>query len=322
MRVDFHMHVAGVGAGGTGCWVSPRRLKSSAFRYIRWQLGISWDDVHQRLDDVFRDRLMQAIDGAGHIDVGLVYAHDRIYDRDGHLREDLTEIYTPNDYVIELARRHAFVCAAASVHPYRPDALDELHRTMDAGARAMKWLPNSQGMDPADRRLIPFYDALAARKIPLISHTGGEHTVSVRWRELGDPRRLTLPLDRGVTVIAAHCGSKSGFFDRDWFADFADMARTHPNFYGDTSGMAIPNRSRFLVKILREEGLVDHIVHGSDFPVPPLAWSVAPYIGWKRSRAIAAEDNWVERDYLIKSTLGFPEAVFTRGAALLGLSSS
>jgi predicted TIM-barrel fold metal-dependent hydrolase len=320
-RIDFHLHVGGLGIGDTGCFIAERRLRSPTFRYLKWMFGMSWDEVFAKLDERCREILIEAIQSSRHIDAGLVYAHDRIYDRDGRWCEELTEVYTPNDYVLRLARQYPFVLPAVSIHPYRRDAIEELDRCIEADARAVKWLPNSQGMDPADERLAPFYDVLAARRIPLICHTGGEHTVRVRWSELGDPMRLRLALERGVTVVAAHCGSKSGLLDHDWFGDFVALTRRHPNLYGDTGGMCIPFRCRFLVKILREEGLMDRIVHGSDFPIPPLAWSLARHIGWRTSRRIDAEPNWIERDYLIKEALGFPPEVFTRGASLLRVTA-
>ena len=94
MRIDFHVHVAGLGIGNTGCYISPRRLKSPTFRYLRWQLGMPWSDVHERLDEIFCDRVVSSISGSAHIDAALVYAHDRIYDRNGRVRGDLTEVYS------------------------------------------------------------------------------------------------------------------------------------------------------------------------------------------------------------------------------------
>ena len=36
--------------------------------------------------------------------------------------------------------------AAASVHPYRPDAVEALERAVEGGAVAVKWLTNGMGM--------------------------------------------------------------------------------------------------------------------------------------------------------------------------------
>src|SRR5256885_6917110 len=46
-----------------------------------------------------------------------------------------------------------------------------------------------------------------------LAYTGDEHTLPVVRAEYSDPRVLALPLECGVTTIAAHCGTKSGLFD-------------------------------------------------------------------------------------------------------------
>ena len=51
---------------------------------------------------------------------------------------------------------------------------------------------------------------MAEARLPLLAHTGGEHTVPVVNAALADPKLLRLPLECGVTVIAAHCATKSG----------------------------------------------------------------------------------------------------------------
>ena len=67
-----------------------------------------------------------------------------------------------------------------------------------------KWLPPIQHIDPANQRLVPFYLRLKELGLPLLSHTGSEHSFTRARNELGDPERLRLPLSLGVTVIAAH----------------------------------------------------------------------------------------------------------------------
>ena len=52
-----------------------------------------------------------------------------------------------------------------------------------------------------------FWERMAESKLPLLAHTGGEHTLPVVRPEFADPRILTLPLECRVTVIAAHCGA-------------------------------------------------------------------------------------------------------------------
>src|SRR5262249_35108021 len=153
----------------------------------------------------------------------------------------------------------------------------------------------------ADRRMTRFWERMAAAKLPLLAHTGGEHTLPVIRPEYADPRILTLPLEVGVTVIAAHCGTKSGLFDPEYFHVFAEMTRRFPNLYGDTSAFNVPIRGRHVPECLKEP-LVSRIVQGSDFPVPIFGyWSwLRGYVDAKTFRRCQREPNLLERDYQLK----------------------
>ena len=41
----------------------------------------------------------------------------------------------------------------------------------------MKCLPNCQNIDPSDARYRRFWERMAEARLPLLAHTGGEHTV-------------------------------------------------------------------------------------------------------------------------------------------------
>ena len=123
---------------------------------------------------------------------------------------------------------------------------------------------------------------MAESGLPLLAHTGGEHTVPVINAALADPRLLRLPLECGVTVIAAHCATKSGAFDRDHFDAWVEMLREFPNLYGDISAMISLNRCGHLRDCLRAD-IASRILHGSDFPVPVLGHRL-----WLQ--------GWIDRD--------------------------
>ncbi len=92
----------------------------------------------------------------------------------------------------------------------------------------MKCLPNCQNIDFSDRRFRQFWERMAEAGLPLLAHTGGEHTVPVINAALADPRLLRFPLECGVTVIAAHCATKSGAFDPDYFDAWVAMLARIP----------------------------------------------------------------------------------------------
>lgn len=321
--IDVHTHLAGLGHGGTGCFIDPRTFESLLFKLMRHKLGIYGAHREGRLDAAYLERLLRDIESAagdGTLDAAVVFAHDRIHNEDGSVKAEGQELHTPNAYAFACAERpeaRGRLLPAMSVHPYRPDALDETAKWIERGAVAMKWLPNSQCMDPRDRRCLPVYDLLAAKKVPLIAHTGGEHTARVLRPELGDPGVLRPALDRGVTVIMAHCGSGSGLFDAHWLPNFCALARKHPNCWGDTSAFNTPGRARWMTMLLREEGIASKLVHGSDYPVPPTAWWSLRHLGWGQTRRLNRIWSYLARDVEIKRARGFPEEVFTNAARVL-----
>src|SRR5438445_27616 len=157
----------------------------------------------------------------------------------------------------------------------------------------------------------------------MLRHTGGEHALPVVCAEYADPRILTLPLECGVTVIAAHCATKSGLFDPEYFHQFVEMTRRFPNLYGDTSAFNVPIRGRHVRECIREP-LVSRMIHGSDYPVPVHGhWSwMRRLIDWKTFRRWERQPNVLERDYQLKRAMGFPPETFTRIWSLLRLPAS
>ena len=146
-----------------------------------------------------------------------ILAFDAHYRADGARDDDATDVYVPNDYVLDLAGREPdLFVPIGSVHSYRKDALDELDRLAARGVKIVKWLPNAMGIDPADARCDAFYDRMAAHGMALLSHAGDEHAVdAAAAQELGNPLRLRRALEHGVHVIVAHCASLGSNEDLD-----------------------------------------------------------------------------------------------------------
>jgi predicted TIM-barrel fold metal-dependent hydrolase len=79
----------------------------------------------------------------------------------------------PNDEVMALAAANSdFMVAFCSVDPTRPDAIAEAERLIAAGARGFKLHPPIQQFHANDRSVYPFYEAIAAARLPVIFHTG------------------------------------------------------------------------------------------------------------------------------------------------------
>jgi predicted TIM-barrel fold metal-dependent hydrolase len=152
--------------------------------------------------------------------------------------------------------------------------------------------------------------------LPLVAHTGGEHTVRILNDDYTSPSCLRLPVELGVNVIAAHSGTQSAPFELDYFGVFCEMARKHANFYGDTSAFSIPWRAKYVKKIL-ELGLTHKMLHGSDYPVPCYSWWQWPEFSIREMSELQRIPSILERDVEIKRRIGTPVEVCTRIWSLL-----
>jgi predicted TIM-barrel fold metal-dependent hydrolase len=315
--IDAHVHVVGNGSGGSGCWLRVGGWHRPLAALMLHHIGLPLTAMSGDLETLYISRLLELLRGSS-LGAAVILAQDLVYDEQGRSIPDAGSFYVPNDYVLGLARQYPEFLPAISIHPARPDALEELDRCLAAGAVMLKCLPNCQNINCNDRRYTRFWERMAEAKLPLLAHTGGEHTLPVVRPEYADPRVLALPLECGVTVIAAHCGTKSGLFDPEYFHVFAGMTRRFENLYGDTSAFNVPLRGRHVKKCL-ESPLLERMVHGSDFPVPVhghFAW-MRGFVDWRSFRKWEKNPNIIERDYQLKVAMGFPAESFTRIRGLL-----
>lgn len=313
MLFDLHVHTAAL-LPGHGL-VSDEARRSLAFRFMRRQLGLPATDDDVATERALERALLETLAGAREVDAAVVLAFDRVYTREGRLDEAGTHLYVANDYVAGLAASNAKIRFGASIHPYRPDAVAEVERCVRAGAVLCKWLPITQRIDPADARCVPMYEALAHFGLPLLSHTGWEHVLPRLDPSVAAPARLVPALERGVTVIAAHCGTGRVPREGSYLEQFMRMARDHERLYGDTAGMSLPNRWGAYDVLLGDPTVRTKLVHGSDWPVPayPRPWRH----GWRESRALVAVHNQLRRDLLIKRALGFDDGYWQRAAQVI-----
>jgi hypothetical protein len=315
--IDLHVHIVGNGAGGTGCWLRVNGWRRPFAAFMLRHIGLPGSALSGDLDRLYAERLLQLVRESS-LEAAVILAHDQVYDAQGRVIEGAGSFFVPNDYVLQLAREHPEFLPAVSIHPARPDAMEELERCLAEGAVMMKCLPNCHNIDCNDRRYTRFWERLAGAGLPLLAHTGGEHTVPVVRREFSDPRILRLPLECGVTAIAAHCGTKSGVFDPDYFGVFVEMSRKYPNLYGDSSAFNVPIRGQHVPECVREP-LASRILHGSDYPVPVFghwAWTRG-LISWEDFRRCEGLSNVLERDYQLKRAMVFPPQSFGQIRRLL-----
>jgi uncharacterized protein len=281
---DSHVHIVGTGAGGTGCWLNPDMTRWSSLRrnfefdVYRRAAGIT--DL-ARADQQYVERLLALAKLANPAGKLVALAFDYFVDEDGKERPERSEFFVPNEYVFALAKAHPELAACASIHPYRKDAVERLDKAYEAGAVAVKWLPNAMGMDPASERCKAFFQRLAELRLPLITHAGEEQAVdSPDAQELGNPLRLRHALDAGVRVVVAHLASLGRVDDLDtpdriklsafdaFMRLFTDR-RFEKNLFADISAITQVNRMSVALKeILISKDLHKRLVNGSDYPLP------------------------------------------------------
>jgi mannonate dehydratase len=286
--LDAHVHVVGLGTGGSGCTVGARMQSplhpADLFQFTIYLKAAGISDL-ARADEQYVERLEALVRAQTPHGRLLLLAFDKAHDEAGRPLDDATAFHTPNAYVTALAKRapDCFV-PCASVHPYRPDAVEALEEAVEAGAVAVKWLPNAMNIDPSSPRCDAFYDALVRLRVPLLTHAGEERAVHAEEAQrLGNPLHLRRPLARGVTVVVAHCASLGQNPDLDapaphpWVDNFELFRRLmeEPQWNGKLFGevSALPQFNRLgkpLDTVLSDEALQARCINGSDYPLPAI----------------------------------------------------
>jgi predicted TIM-barrel fold metal-dependent hydrolase len=342
--VDAHMHMVGLGTGDTGCWVHPMMQDPIAhpLEWARFQIYQNAGGVSdlQRGDAQYVATLRHRIQQLPIRFHGLIFAFDWVYGADGKRDQARSMFHTPNDYVLRLAQTHRAFLPVASVHPYRPDAVAELYRVSEAGAIAIKWLPNAQRFDPASAKCDKYYATMQALGLTLITHAGDEMAVhSADTQRFGDPQRLRRALDAGVQVVVAHCASTGAFPDErspngghtpafDLFLRLMDTPDYAGLLFGEISAITLFNRAGTAIRrLLERSDLHPRLIHGSDYPLPAIdpliqTWQLrsAGLIPPETRAPLAAlfNENPLLFDLVLKRCLcldgdpatGFPPSVF------------
>ena len=338
--IDAHVHLLGAGGGPNGAWIGDQMLRwSNPLQYARYRFFLNASCVRFTEDAsrAFLDRLLACHRSMLPGSRLMLLAFDQVYDTWGRARPETTAFYVPNAYARAVAARYPDELVwAASVHPYRTDAVEALDVAVAGGALAVKWLPNAMGIDPASPRCDPFYEALAWHRIPLLTHGGGERAVrGVGDDALGNPLRVRRALDHGVRVIVAHCASFGSGVDLDagadgprvpnvdLFARLMDDPRYEDLLMGDISALMQSNRTAVaLGKVLERTEWHDRLLNGSDYPLPgvPALFDLGDMVdlGFLPADAVAVleaiqDHNPLLFDFVLKRTVSRHGVRFATG---------
>ncbi len=319
--VDMHCHIAGIGAGGSGCFVSPRLQRNWRFKIYLHSFGVTQRELLHQGDGLVADRISSSLAQSKFVSRAVVLALDGVVDANGNLDTNRTEVYVPNEFVAEMTARHTNLLFGASVNPYRHDALERLEWAKAHGAVLVKWIPPIMEIDPSDPRLIPFYKKMVELNLPLLSHTGKEKSFSRADEDFGDPEKLRLPLSLGVTVVAAHIASSENYHGERGPDRLARLMREFPNLYTDISALTQINRPGRLKEALTRPEFSGRLVYGTDFPLINTAL-VSPWyslhLSLQQKYLIWRTKNPWDRDVLMKHDLGVSTETFARSGKIFG----
>jgi hypothetical protein len=330
--VDYHTHILAVGTSVHEAFVNSKMRSGLNLERLKFKIYMSAAGVKNidSADQEYVERLIRLAGGNKRHGKYHILAFDKHYNPDGTVNLHKTTMYLPNLYVVELARKHPDIFfPVISVHPYRPDAIQELDKWGKAGVKYIKWLPNAMGIDPANPAIEPFYKKMAEYKMILLTHAGEEQAVEAdEDQRLGNPLLLRRALEFGLRVIIAHAASLGKCDDLDsrdakkvdcfeLFLRLMDEPKYVGLLFGEISAMLQFNRMPFpFTTILKRQDLHPRLVNGSDYPLPAVNSLI-----WTRSLArkgfITADQrrslneiydyNPLLFDFVLKRTMRHPE---------------
>lgn len=319
--VDFHVHAAGLGYGDSGCFISQTMRDNFRFPFYLMAMGVTEEELKEHGDKILFEKISKAVAESSSVSHAVILAMDGAINEQGELDKTITQVYVPNEYVYEETRKYNNLLFAASINPYRPDALERLQKVSDQGAVLIKWIPSIMMIDPADPRITAFYQKMIELDMPLLTHTGMEKSFAGARDELADPEKLRLPLQLGVKVIAAHIATTGESNGQDNFERILPMFKQYPNLYADISSLTQINKLGYMKKALAAPELSGRLIYGTDWPLQffPIvsAWYHMDMIGVKNAIAISKIDNQWDKDVALKLAMGVNQETLMLGGELL-----
>jgi predicted TIM-barrel fold metal-dependent hydrolase len=311
--IDIHAHIA-CESKSNGCYINERFKKHWKYSIYLRAFGVSKKEFETQGDDIIPQKLSEIIHQSQFVNKAVVLGLDGFYNSDGNLNLEKTQILVSNSFILQQTQKHANLLYGPSIHPLRKDALSELEKAKTDGAVLVKWLPCIMGIDPSskDPRITAFYRKLIELNIPLLSHTGDEHSFMDSDNTLCDPEKLKRPLSMGVKVIAAHLGTLGKFQGEPGISRMNKMMNEFPELKFDISSLVNINKFNHIKYAHDYPG---RYYYGSDYPLIRaqfLGLPLSSHIYYKLkitkewSLFIDSFKNEFDQDVALKLALGVP----------------
>ncbi len=249
--IDFHVHAE---VSREGVDPMPAELRAAADKYFRDGGG------QPTVDDAvahYRERQMACV--LFTVDWG----------------PDNESPSVPNEEIAAVAAENPdVVIPFASIHPARPNAVEEARRLIDEhGVKGFKFHPNVQAFFPNDRIAYPLYEVIAEAGLPALFHTG--HSGIGSGLPGGGGIRLKYSNPIHVDDVAADFPSLKIVLAHPsfpWQDEALSMAMHKPEIYIDLSGWSPkyfpPQLVHYANTLLKHQ-----VLFGSDFPmIKPDRW--------------------------------------------------
>lgn len=318
--IDFHVHAAGLGYGNSGCFINERMRNNFRFKFYLMAMGVTEEELEIYGDRILFEKISAAVEESVSVSHAVILALDGVIDKAGDLDKEKTQVYVPSDYVFEQISRFENLLFAASINPYRADAISRLEKAHSQGAILIKWIPSIMNIDPADPAIRVFYEKMLELDLPLLTHTGMEKSFAGAKDELADPMRLELPLSIGLKVVAAHIATTGMSEGQDNFERILPMFEKYPNLYGDISSLTQINKLPYMEKALAAREVRGRLIYGSDWPLQffPLVspWYHLDQMSIGDAWSVGRLGNQWDRDVAMKRAMGVPQEVFDLGRDL------
>ncbi len=214
-----------------------------------------------------------------------------------------------NKQTAEICKNNPNFLYGTNLNPTDKEIENKVEQEIKNNAVLVKIIPSFQNIDLSDKNCSLFFEILKENKLPLLVHTGIEHTVKGGNQELNNPKKLEPAAKNGNIIIAAHCGSKLNFWERDYFDEWSKLAYKYENFYGDLSAMIPFYRKDIIKKLLKDKTLCSKLIFGTDFPSYPF-----PNINKHNIKENIFSD-W----YYFFKEIGFDNDIFNRAEKILNL---
>lgn len=333
---DCHVHLVGTGDSARGIeravWVNPQ-MDSYWHPILKVQKHFYMNGSCASTKNVDKSVVQKKLELVQQMPAGfklMLFAFDWFHDENGRPVPDKSIFHIPDEYAYQVAQSEPqafeWVC---SIHPYRADAVSALESAVQKGARAVKWLPQGMGINPASPKCDAFYAACAKHNMPIICHTGRESAVQGGNQDDANPLKLRRALDAGVRVVLAHCASDGEDIDFennnkkvksfDLFLRLMDDPKYQHLVFGEISAITLYNHAWTIEPLLKRTDLHSRFLNGSDYPLP----GILPLISLKQLVAknlLASEHvdflktvrihNPILFDFALKRLIRFEERSF------------